>query len=359
MSQPVWGSLPAGRTAAYPGVAGVLLRRRPGLSCPYIAGDRVTPPSGLASDGAVWRTSRTPDGAGTLRVTAAWPRAKRASEGTAHAVGGPPVLLGHCGQCNRPGAEHARAAPGAARPARRAGRPQSAAVWRIRCCATSPAWHGGPAGRAVRPGAGGAGSGGPGTEGRHEVGVPGLAVAAAAGSATRPPGPAPAGLRVFPAARTWQRIPSWEWHRAGVEAVRAARPSRPPPGWPAGSRRSLSMTAADADRRLQALPGIGPWTSARGPAAGLRRRRRGVRSATTTCRAAVGWALAGRVVDDAGMLDLLAPYAGHRLPGDQAGGAQRRAAAAPGPPDARRVTTAPSERPARRGSQRPPPRLGA
>ena len=27
---------------------------------------------------------------------------------------------------------------------------------------------------------------------------------------------------------------------------------------------------------------------------------------------AVGWALAGRVVDDAGMLELLAPYAGHR-----------------------------------------------
>jgi 3-methyladenine DNA glycosylase/8-oxoguanine DNA glycosylase len=27
---------------------------------------------------------------------------------------------------------------------------------------------------------------------------------------------------------------------------------------------------------------------------------------------AVGWALAGRIVDDAGMLGLLAPYAGHR-----------------------------------------------
>ena len=27
---------------------------------------------------------------------------------------------------------------------------------------------------------------------------------------------------------------------------------------------------------------------------------------------AVGWALAGRVVDDAGMLELLAPYAGQR-----------------------------------------------
>jgi len=35
------------------------------------------------------------------------------------------------------------------------------------------------------------------------------------------PGPAPAGMRVFPPPQTWLRIPSWEWHLAGVEAVRA------------------------------------------------------------------------------------------------------------------------------------------
>ena len=35
------------------------------------------------------------------------------------------------------------------------------------------------------------------------------------------PGPAPAGMRVFPPARVWSRLPSWEWHQAGVEAVRA------------------------------------------------------------------------------------------------------------------------------------------
>src|ERR1700746_2672046 len=35
------------------------------------------------------------------------------------------------------------------------------------------------------------------------------------------PGPAPAGLRVVPAPRTWARVPSWDWHRAGVEGVRA------------------------------------------------------------------------------------------------------------------------------------------
>jgi len=37
----------------------------------------------------------------------------------------------------------------------------------------------------------------------------------------QPPGPAPRGMRVFPDPRTWRRIPSWDWHRAGVEGVRS------------------------------------------------------------------------------------------------------------------------------------------
>ena len=28
-------------------------------------------------------------------------------------------------------------------------------------------------------------------------------------------------MRVFPDPKTWRRIPSWDWHRAGVEGVRA------------------------------------------------------------------------------------------------------------------------------------------
>jgi 3-methyladenine DNA glycosylase/8-oxoguanine DNA glycosylase len=124
------------------------------------------------------------------------------------------------------------------------------------------------------------------------------------------PGPAPARMRVFPAARTWQQIPSWEWHQAGVEAVRArtiAAAARA-----AGRLEEiLTMTAADADHRLQVLPGIGPWTSAE-----IRQRACGDADAVSVgdynLPAAVGWALAGRVTDDAGMLELLAPYAGHR-----------------------------------------------
>lgn len=124
------------------------------------------------------------------------------------------------------------------------------------------------------------------------------------------PGPAPTGMRVFPPPDVWTAIPSWDWHRAGVEGVRAAAI--------AGAARVagrleeiVAMAAGDADRRLRALPGIGPWTSAE-----VRQRACGDADAVSVgdyhLPAYVGWALAGRIVDDAGMLELLAPYAGHR-----------------------------------------------
>ena len=74
----------------------------------------------------------------------------------------------------------------------------------------------------------------------------------------------------------------------------------------------ITQLASDAaDRRLRAIPGIGPWTSAE-----IRQRACGDADAVSVgdynLPAAVGWALAGRVVDDAGMLELLAPYRGHR-----------------------------------------------
>jgi 3-methyladenine DNA glycosylase/8-oxoguanine DNA glycosylase len=124
------------------------------------------------------------------------------------------------------------------------------------------------------------------------------------------PGPAPAGLRVFPPPATWAAIPSWEWHRAGVEGVRAATiigAARV-----AGRLEQIAaLPAASADRRLRSLPGVGPWTSAE-----IRQRACGDPDAVSVgdynLPAAVGWALAGRKVDDAGMLELLAPYPGHR-----------------------------------------------
>lgn len=127
------------------------------------------------------------------------------------------------------------------------------------------------------------------------------------------PGPAgvvPARLRVPLSPAGWAGIASWDWHRAGVEAVRArtiAAAARV-----AGRlEETTTLPSAQADRRLQALPGIGLWTSAE-----VRQRACGDPDAVSVgdyhLPSLVGRALVGRDVDDAGMLELLAPYAGQR-----------------------------------------------
>ena len=124
------------------------------------------------------------------------------------------------------------------------------------------------------------------------------------------PGPAPDGMRVFPSPRTWARIPSWDWHRAGVESVRA-RTIITAAAVAARLEQALEEDPAEADRRLRSLPGIGAWTSAE-----IRQRAMGDPDAVSVgdyhLPNAVGWTLAGRTTDDDGMLELLGPYAGHR-----------------------------------------------
>jgi len=124
------------------------------------------------------------------------------------------------------------------------------------------------------------------------------------------PGPAPAGMRVVPPPRTWARIPSWDWHRAGVEGVRA-RTIMNAAAVAARLEEALDLDPAEADRRLRSLPGIGVWTSAE-----IRQRALGDPDAVSVgdyhLPSVVGWTLARRKTDDAGMLALLAPYAGHR-----------------------------------------------
>jgi 3-methyladenine DNA glycosylase/8-oxoguanine DNA glycosylase len=128
---------------------------------------------------------------------------------------------------------------------------------------------------------------------------------------TVPPGPAPRGMRVFPAPKTWRAIPSWDWHRAGVEGVRAQTIIRA--ATVAGSlERLLDLSNQDAARKLRAIPGIGPWTAAE-----TLQRAAGDPDAVSVgdynLPKAVGWALAGRhKTDDAQMLELLEPYRGHR-----------------------------------------------
>ena len=124
------------------------------------------------------------------------------------------------------------------------------------------------------------------------------------------PGPAPAGMRVVPQPRTWARVPSWDWHRAGVEGVRA-RTIMNAAAVAGRLEEALDLDPAEADRRLRSLPGIGAWTSAE-----IRQRAMGDPDAVSVgdyhLPNVVGWTLARRKTDDAGMLELLAPYAGHR-----------------------------------------------
>lgn len=122
----------------------------------------------------------------------------------------------------------------------------------------------------------------------------------------RAPGPTPRPLFAPPA--QWNQIPSWMWHRAGLEppqariVVEAAR-----------RRTSLerALATTDPDAVLTSLRGIGPWTSAE-----TRIRAFGDPDAVSVgdyhLAHHVGHALAGARTDDDGMLDLLAPWPGHR-----------------------------------------------
>ncbi|MEU6817319.1 DNA-3-methyladenine glycosylase 2 family protein [Streptomyces sp. NPDC046860] len=125
------------------------------------------------------------------------------------------------------------------------------------------------------------------------------------------PGPAGTGERpmwVMPAPRTWALIPSWEWHRAGVDDKRASTILRAV-RLAARLEQTAGMPPAEARARLEAVPGVGPWTSAE-----VVQRSHGAPDAVTTgdlhLPRIVGWALAGnRDADDAEMLRLLEPYA--------------------------------------------------
>ena len=124
------------------------------------------------------------------------------------------------------------------------------------------------------------------------------------------PGPAPAGMRVPPSAEAWRRIPSWEWHRAGVGPQRsrtvclAMRSA-------ARLEETVGMDRHAAARRLSGVTGIGSWTVAE-----VAQRALGDTDALSVgdfhLSQFVGWSLAGRPLDDDGMVELLEPWRPHR-----------------------------------------------
>jgi 3-methyladenine DNA glycosylase/8-oxoguanine DNA glycosylase len=125
------------------------------------------------------------------------------------------------------------------------------------------------------------------------------------------PGPAPHGLRVAPSAATWRRIPSWDWHRAGVDAKRSQTVLAAAAVAPQ-LERTLDLTqSATIARTLRLVPGVGVWTAAE-----TAQRAHGDADAVSYgdfhVAARVGWALTGRPFDDDEMRTYLEPWAGHR-----------------------------------------------
>lgn len=127
------------------------------------------------------------------------------------------------------------------------------------------------------------------------------------------PGPAPAGMRVFPTAEQWAAIPSWEWHRAGVDPQRARTAQACARLGPQLER--LATHAGDhaaVYRGLRGIPGVGVWTAAE-----VGSRALGDADAVPFgdyhVAKDVGAALAGRPFDDVEMAHALEPWRPHRF----------------------------------------------
>jgi len=75
------------------------------------------------------------------------------------------------------------------------------------------------------------------------------------------PGPAPEGMRVFPEPGVVASVPSWEWHRAGVDGSRSATILRAM-SYAGRLEECVAMPVDAARARMEALPGVGVWTSA-------------------------------------------------------------------------------------------------
>jgi 3-methyladenine DNA glycosylase/8-oxoguanine DNA glycosylase len=129
---------------------------------------------------------------------------------------------------------------------------------------------------------------------------------------TRAPGPTPRPMFAPPTIDGWRRIPSWAWHRAGLEPPQArtvvAAAQR---GESIVRAVSAATEAGDREHMLTSLSGVGPWTSAE-----TRIRAFGDADAVSVgdyhLAHHVGFALTGHRVDDDGKLQLLAAWPGHR-----------------------------------------------
>ncbi|RJQ67991.1 DNA-3-methyladenine glycosylase 2 family protein [Pseudonocardiaceae bacterium YIM PH 21723] len=125
------------------------------------------------------------------------------------------------------------------------------------------------------------------------------------------PAPAgPPGLRVPVSPRRVLELADWEWHKAGVDGARRRTIIRAASVEPR-LQEAVALGGAEGRARLRLVPGIGEWTAAE-----VAQRAWADADAVSVgdyhLAKNVGWALTGAAVDDAGMLELLAPYAPQR-----------------------------------------------
>ena len=251
---------------------------------------RHDPAQCAAPDGSLWRTARTPDGPGTLRLAvdgddvdaAAW------GPGSAWLVDAVPDLLGFADDLAGFPADRLpdRLQPTWGRLQRGWRVPRSRLVLEALVAAvleqkvtgvqSRRAWH---------------------------------ALLERAGEPA--PGPTPRPLRVLPAPERIRRVPSWEWHRWGVGPQQAATLMRTLQA-PGRLVECADLPLATARARLGSVPGIGEWTVAE-----VAQRALGDPDAVSVgdyhLAHHVVYAFTGSVEGtDAQLLELLEPFAGQR-----------------------------------------------
>lgn len=128
--------------------------------------------------------------------------------------------------------------------------------------------------------------------------------------------PAPDWMRLPLSAEQLRRVPSWSWHKLWVQPPLAATVQRLAERAPAVHRLSASTPVSTAEvsklaQQLRTIRGIGAWTAAE-----ALQRSHGAADLVAVgdyhLAHFVGEALTGRRTDDAGMVELLAPYRPHR-----------------------------------------------
>ena len=244
----------------------------------------------VADDGSVWRSCRTPQGAGTLRLAVIGGEVEATAWGAGAdwLVDSVPDLLG--GADDPTGFPTEELPEALAAPWRRLG-----ARWRV------------PRSRLVLEAL---------LIAILEQKVTGVQSRRAWRSMLREvgepaPGPAPRPMHVLPDPGVLRAVPSWQWHRWGVGPHQSATIMRVLQS-PARIAECAELPVEQAARRLASIPGIGGWTVAE-----VAQRALGDADAVSFGDFHVAhhvvYAFTGAMDGtDERMAELLAPFAGHR-----------------------------------------------